>query len=336
MQTLFPIYIRNSYLQTAGVCNLKYFRESIQHLSNGNKSHHLIAGGIFAKGVEIVRKSYFNENLDIETSIELGQEHILTAEDTGDNLKSNERLANVLGKYFHKYPLDRSIKPCALADGTFAIEYCFQFDLGIAHPDIQNQNLIWQGTLDGLYEKTLASGQTKRYIVDEKTCSSLLRLPGTKPDTKIVDIEKECNAFRTNSQFLGYSKAARLLGIKTDGLLIYKIPILTKHEDAIELAIPFTEYEIDLWYNSFIDNLNELVEKYKFYKAKGCLPAEVFKPVFNGSLCNSWGTPCQFMAGCLSKDGEAILASSFQQIVNASSDNIGIPLDEYKLSLGVS
>ncbi len=332
MQTLFPIYIRNSYLQTAGVCQLKYFRESIQHLSNDTKSHHLVAGGIFAAGVEIVRKSYFNKNLTIEESVEFGQEHILTAEDTGDSLKSNERLANVLGKYFHKYPLDRTIKPCLLADGTHAIEYRFMFDLGIPHPDIPGQNLIWQGTLDGLYEKTLASGQTKRYIVDEKTCSSLLRLSGTK----IVDIEKECNAFRTNSQFLGYSKAARLLGIKTDGLLIYKIPILTKHEDAVELSIPFTEYEIDLWYNKFISDLNELVEKYKFYKSKECNPAEVFKPVFNGSLCNSWGTPCQFMSGCLSKDGEAILASSFQQIVNASSDNIGIPLDEYKLSLGVS
>lgn len=332
LSTLFPINFSNSMLASLAVCELKFFRENIQKLSNGEKSHHLIAGTLFAKGCEIIRKSYFNEGMLEEDAIDEGCYYILLAEDTGDSLKSNERLALTLRKYFQRFPLSSGLKPCKLIDGTFAIEYSFEFDLGIPHPEIPEQNLIFKGKLDGLYEKTLPTLQVKRYVVDEKTASSVHRITGTK----IVDIQKEEAAFKTDSQLLIYHWAARKLGIETQASLIRKIPILTKHEDAFELDIPINQFMIDMWWDSTINQINELVEKYKFYKAKGGLPQVAFKPVYKGTNCTVWGSKCKFMDGCLSKDGEAILQSSFQQIVSSSDDPTGVPLEEYKKLRGLS
>jgi hypothetical protein len=331
LDTLFPVNFSNSMLTDLATCELKFFRSQIQKLNNNETSHHLIAGGHFAAGCEIVRKSYFNELKSVDDSIEAGYTYILLAEDTGDNLKSNERMALTLKKYFETFPLDAKLSPCRLSDGTFAIEYSFEFNLGIPHPEIPDTNLVYKGKLDGLYERTTNAGILQRYVVDEKTCSSVLRITGTKSP----DLNKESNAYLTDSQLISYHWAARKLGVTTDASLIRKVPILTKHEDAFELEIPVTQFMVDQWWNATRDTIHLLIEKYNYYKAKGELPQVAFKPIYKGTSCTVWGSKCKYMAGCMSKDGEEIISNSFQQIVRSSEDPVGVTLAEYKKLKGV-
>jgi hypothetical protein len=331
LQTLFPINFSNSMLSDLATCELKFFRSQIQKLNNNTTSHHLIAGAHFATGCEIVRKSYFNEAKSIDDSIDAGYTYILLAEDTGDSLKSNERMAETLKKYFTAFPLDATMRPCKLVDGTFAIEYGFEFDLGIPHPEIPGTNLVYKGKLDGLYEKVLPNKQIARYVVDEKTCSTVLRVAGTKSP----DLVKESAAYMTDAQLISYNWAARKLGVTTTASLIRKVPILTKHEDAFELEIPVNNFMIDRWWDATRDTINELVEKYNYHKVNGGLPQKVFKPIYKGTSCTVWGSKCKYMAGCLSKNGEEVLANSFQQIVKSSEDTTGMSLVDYKKLKGV-
>jgi len=122
LDSLFPINFSNSMMQDVWKCELLFFRKYCQKLVNANsKSSDLIAGGHFASGCEIVRKSYFNCGMSIDDAIAEGYNYILDAEDTGDNVKSNERLALTLQKYFKRFPLDSELTPVRLANGEHAI-----------------------------------------------------------------------------------------------------------------------------------------------------------------------------------------------------------------------
>jgi hypothetical protein len=338
LDALFPTVISNSLISDK-TCYLSWFRANCQKLTNGFKNSHLIAGGHFASACEIVRKAYYNEDFIESEAIEKGRIYILEAEDTGDAIKTNERLAATLEKYFKRFPLSKEFSPAKLADGTHAIEYTFAFDLGIPHPDIPDRNLLWMGKLDGLYEKIFQGKVSHRFVLDEKTASELSRIINSKDSYNpngVIDINKEEDKYRTDSQFIGYHKAARLLGIKTDSTLVRKVPILTKHEDAIELNIPITDFMIDIWWSTFLSDINELVEKYRFYKSKNMLPQVAFKPAYKGTICTSWGRKCEYIEGCLHKDGEAILAGSMKQLVSNQYEALtNMPLVEYKQQLGI-
>jgi len=336
LDSLFPINFSNSMMQDVWKCELLFFRKYCQKLVNANnKSSDLIAGGHFASGCEIVRKSYFNCGMSIDDAIAEGYNYILDAEDTGDNVKSNERLALTLDKYFRKFTLDSELTPVKLENGEHAIEYTFEFDLGIPHPEIPDQNIVFKGKLDGLYERKFQGNRVKCYVVDEKTTGAVSRLRGTK----LIDLVREENIYKTDGQFIGYHWAARQLGVITDASLIYKVPIMTNHEDAFELEIPINDFMIQQWSISTIEKIHELVEKYKHYKSNRTVvdfhPQCAFYPVYTGNSCMAYARPCTYTEGCRSKEGEEILASSMKQVVWDSSKKVEVPLKQYKLERGL-
>jgi len=318
-------------MQDIWKCELYFFRAHCQKLISVNrKSSDLIAGGHFAKGCELVRKSYFNENRAVDESIEIGYNYILDAEDTGDPIKSNERLATTLKKYFERFPLDGQITPVKLVDGTHAIEYNFEFDLGIPHPELEGVNLTYKGKLDGLYERRFQGKRINCYVVDEKTCNQVSRVNGSK----FVDITAEEDIYKTDGQFIGYHWAARQLGIETTSSLIYKVPILTKHEDAFELTVPINYFMIFHWYNSTVSKIAELVEKYKYLKlnntTEGFVPQFAFHPSYTGNSCLAYKRLCTYAEGCKIPEGDEILGSSMKQVVWDSVSKTEVSLTEYK------
>jgi len=197
--TYFPDKFSASMMGELTTCETSFFRHYIQHLNNNVRNPDLIAGGHIAKACEIVRTEFFNNGLDAASAIELGQDYILSSEDTGDSVKSNENVAFALGKYFMKFPLATSLPPCKLVDGTHAIEYKFDFDLGIPHPDRPDRNITFTGKLDYLCEKVELT-KTTRYALDEKTCKNIFRLSGSKT----IDYKKEADQYRTEGQLLAY------------------------------------------------------------------------------------------------------------------------------------
>jgi len=337
MDSLFPINFSNSMLSGLS-CELRWYRSNCQKLSFEKKNSDLIAGGHFAKGCEIIRRSYFNEGLSVEEAIELGIISILEGEDTGDMLKSNDRMAQCLEKYFKRFPLDNTLQPCRLVDNSYAIEYDFEFDLGLPHPELSGVNLKYKGKLDMLAEREISKGVYHIVVVDEKTTKTVSRVNGTKSKSHpngIPDLDKETNSYRTDSQLLGYHWAARQLGIKTQEGLIRKVPILTQHEDAFELIVPVTQYQIDMWYETMINTVSSLLAKYNQLKKHNALPYQYFLPVLNGYGCTNFGERCRYMEGCLTKHGENILESTFQQTVWDSAKQESITLKQYKEERGL-
>lgn len=331
LDSLFPINFSPSMLADINLCELKFFRKYCQKLVGSGRNPDLEAGSLFAKACEIVRVSYYNEKDSIESSIEKGAEYLLLAPETGHKDKTNRRLAFALEKYFRKFPLDSTLVPVELSDGTFAIEYDFIFDLGIPHPDISEKTICFRGKLDMIAAEYLHGRVVKNYIIDEKTTGSIARIEGTK----IPDTEKEANAYRVDTQFIAYAFACQRLGLKIDGAKIRKVPILTNHEDAFELDIEITPHMIQAWSSSTFNRILELIEKYKYVKESGNLPYTGFVPSYS-SNCHSYNRLCEYVKGCTSADGEELLSISHQQKMWADEEHTKIvSLAEYKQNLGV-
>jgi len=338
LDVIFPLTISNSSLSTFWSCELKGFRASIQHLKGVNSNPDLLAGGAFAKACEIARKSFYNEGTSQEEAIARGMDYILTSPDTGHAIKTNERVAYAFQKYITEFPFNSEFKPCTLPDGSHAIEYKFEIDTGIPHPDLPDRNILFTGVLDGLYEQVINGKVTNRYVLDEKTTARVSRISGTKS----VDLEKEADIFRASGQLIGYAFAAENLGINITSGLIRRVPILKNHEPAYELEIPITKFMREQWAVSTFEKIRELVAKYEYYKGnilnvKGANPHSVFYPTYGGG-CNAYNRLCPFIEGCLTKDGESLLAATYKQEVNImreDGERVSIPIVSYKKELGL-
>lgn len=328
LKTFFPLKFSTTMMETAHRCQTAFFREYIQHLTNHAKNSDLIAGGHIAKACEIVRTSYFTEGIDEYEAIERGKEYIINSEDTGDDVKSNLNVAYCLGKYFQKFKLSEALPPCALADGTHAVEYKFDIDLGIQHPDIPDRTISYTGRLDYLCENVSVHGTT-RHGLDEKTCKQVYLLKGTR----IRDYKKEADKYRTNGQILDYAWAAEKLGVPLTSFFIRRIPIMSKFEESFELEIPFTAYAIAARAKANYTLISDLVEKYKiykdFYENENRPFQDLFIPTNQELSCMSYSRPCKYMEGCLSKDGEALLMEQFSQRIYDRDTRTEMYLSDY-------
>lgn len=330
LTTLFPLNLSHSMLTDIWKCEMYFFRSHCQKLVGATTNPHLIAGNHFAKACEIVRQEYYNNGKSAAEAIMLGTVHIIQAPDTGDSIKSNERLAMCLQRYFNKYPLDGKSKVAQLQDGSHAVEYCFEFDTGIEHPDLPDRTVHYKGKIDAILETTLRDGSIKRSIIDEKTCSSVYRIKGTK----LIDLTMEEQAYRADGQLIGYAWSAKQLGLSIQEALIRRVPILKEYEAPFEITIPISDFMLTKWANTTFSKLAEIVEKYKYYKTNlDSYPQDSFYPVYNTNACHSYNKACQYIEGCLNDYGEDILATTHKQMVRTSDMIASIPLEEYIESL---
>lgn len=324
LPTFFPLSFSVSSMETLYQCQLKTFREQIQHLSAYSKNPDLIAGSHIAKACEIVRTGFFTEGLDESTAIENGVEYILESEDTGDSIKSNEAVAFALRQYFKKFKLSEALPPCSLSDGTHAVEYRFELDTGIAHPDLPARNILFSGRLDYLCERVTHNSIT-RHGLDEKTCKQVFRVSGGKE----IDYKKEAAQYRLDPQILAYSFAARELGVPLTSFFIRRIPIMKEPTPAFELELPVNDFQIDLWWRHTLRIIMEYKEKYLMYKAGGYREEEVFLPEYQKSACLSYNRLCRYAEGCMSIDGMGFVLERFQQRIWNRDKREEVDLSKY-------
>lgn len=320
--TLFPLIISNTDLSTWSNCELRFFRERCQNYRKSSFNIDLSAGGCFAKGLETVRKMYYNEKLSAESAVETGYHtviddlHELMAKAGADTevLKSPERMGLALKEYFRRFPLDmEEVVPAELEDGSYAIEHKMTAELPILHPEL-GVPLIFKGKLD-MFAK--AMGRT--YIVDEKTTKAIT---GNTADL-----------LATSGQFLGYAWLARQKGIVVVGAKIRKVAIQVKEIKVEEFEVPITDYMIDLWYKATLSKVQTMVDKYK-ETMQGTDFKEHFIPDYQHG-CTSFFKPCPFQDGCKSKYGESFIETNFSQQVWDSENRQEIPLADYRTLLGV-
>lgn len=229
---MFPHCFDSTMLGAFRSCPQKMFRTYVEHWKPKSESVHLVAGGAFAKGIEVARKAYYEQGLPEADAIGMGLQALLLAygdfEHPEDSAKSPPRMAGALEFYFENYPLDNaSAVPVKFQTGKLAIEFSFAEPLDILHP-VSGDPILYTGRADMIAE--FCGGN---YCVDEKTTSSLGASWGKQ--------------WEMRSQFTGYQWAANRAGMNVQGTLVRGVSILKTKYDHLQHVTYRSQYEVDRW-----------------------------------------------------------------------------------------
>lgn len=270
---IFPELIDSTMRNDYASCAKKFEYSRIFGLSSTGGSVHLIAGGAFAKGCEVIRRKFYSEGLEEMDAIVCG---VLAAwEEYGDFEpgdkyvhKSPERVAYALVEYFTEYPLATDkIQPYFRADGKPAIEFEFSFPLEVIHPTTGNP-LLYGGRFDmvGKYMSSL-------WVVDEKTATRLG--------------PQWLRSFTLRGQLLGYTFAARSFGLPVNGFIVRGISFLRDYYGHAEVVEVVPDYRLDQWREQLEEDAASMVRDWERGR---------FSWNF-GEACNAYGG-CPFQNLC--------------------------------------
>lgn len=286
MKPEFPAVIDNSMLNDFRSCPQRAFRAHIEHWKGKGDSVHLVAGGAFARGLEVTRHAYYEEETDAQTAIARGTGALLEEYGTFEcpelSSKSPERMAGALVAYFDEWPLDKGAKPSIMPSGRRAIEFSFAEPLPIAHP-ISGEPIIYAGRTDMICD--FAGG---RYLEDDKTTTALGDTWASK--------------WELRSQFTGYCWAAREAGIDVNGVLVRGVSIL-KTKYGFAQAITYrSPWEIKRWLDQTVRDVERMIWSWRDAVWDWNL----------GDACDAYGG-CQFKQVCKSPEPHIWLPMYFER-----------------------
>lgn len=250
IQDYFPAVIDSSMLGCFKSCPQLMYKIFIEdwHPKEGANVH-LVAGGAFAKGVEVARRMFFEVGMAPEDCMAMGLRALVKAygdfECPPDSAKSLERMMGALTFYFERYPLNhQSGYPIVLASGKRAIECNGAEPLPIAHP-ITGDPLLYSWRTDAIVYFSSAN-----YVCDEKTTSSLGPTWGRQWDLR--------------SQFIGYKFwSQKTLEIPIAGALVRGVSILKTKYDTLEVPCNYSAAECQRWYDEMLEWTEAMIECWK-------------------------------------------------------------------------
>ena len=272
----FPSIFDSSMIASYKSCEMKFFRTYIEHWKPTGESVHLVAGGAFARGLEVSRRAFYEDGQSVEDSIAAGltalTKHYGNFQCPADSAKSLERTMGALEFYFEKYPLSwEDSVPLALSDSTRAIEFSFAHPLPIQHPETGDP-LLYVGRMDAIIS-TLGG----TFICDEKTTTQLGASWAGQWDLR--------------GQFTGYAWGCRQAGIRVDGAVVRGVSILKTKYDTLSPLTYRPEWQIDRWYEELLSWIEDIIAKYKSNKWRHNLDES----------CQSYGG-CGLKRICLSQE----------------------------------
>lgn len=245
---MFPHTIDSTMLSAFRSCPQSFYRSYMEHWKPKSESVHLVAGGAFAKGLEIARHSFYEEGASVDEAIGLGLEALMLAygdfECPPESAKSLERMCGAFEFYFDQYPLGNDgCSPIKLSNGKHAIEFSFAEPLPIAHP-VTGDPILYTGRSDMICN--FAGGV---YIEDDKTTTSL----GAS----------WARQWEMRSQFTGYCWAAKQAGITPTGVLVRGVSILKTKYDTQAVTSYRGDWEIDRWLQQTIRDIGRMIQCWK-------------------------------------------------------------------------
>jgi hypothetical protein len=283
----FPQVIDSTILGTFRSCPQKAFREYVQHWKPKSESVHLVAGGAYAKGLEMARKAFYGQGLSAEEAEAIGLSALLQAygsfECPPDSGKSAERTAGALEFYLSRYPFetDQAV-PIQLPSGEKAIEFSFAEPLEINHPETGDP-ILYCGRMDAIVN--YAGGV---YGLDDKTTSQLGASWPRQWDLR--------------SQFTGYTWGARKAGLRMNGFLVRGVSILKTKYDTMEALTYRPQWQIDRWYEQTHRDIKAMIQ---------CWESGYWDYKLDNACLDYGG--CLFRQVCLSKDPEPWLEGGFEK-----------------------
>jgi len=245
---MFPHTFDSTMLAAFASCPHKMYRTYVEHWKPKSESVHLVAGGAFAKGIEVARKAFYEEGKSRQDAEGDGLAALLLAygdfECPPDSAKSLERTAGALEFYYANYPFGEcGLTPIKFPDGRWAIEFSFAEPLDIAHP-VTGDPILYTGRLDCIGD--FAGGI---YGVDEKTASSL----GASWSKQ----------WEMRSQFTGYQWAANRAGVNMQGSLVRGVSILKTKYDTQQAITYRSPYEVERWYKQTLRHIERAIAMWK-------------------------------------------------------------------------
>lgn len=282
----FPHVFDSTIVAAIRACFRKAELEYLCHWKSREPSVHLVAGGAYARGLEVARKAFYGEGRCEEDSIAAGAQALLVAygdfECPPDSAKSAERTLGAFEFYFDRYPLGSDhFEPLTLPGGALGVEFSFAEPLEILHPET-NDPLIYCGRLDMLGR---LDGLTLG--LDDKTTSSLGASWPRQWDLR--------------SQFTGYTWGAQRAGnIRLDGFLVRGVAILKTKYETMEAITYRPAWQIDRWHGQMLRDIKRFLSAWQ-------------EGYFDYSLdasCEAYGG-CPFKSICLMPQPEAMLEQRF-------------------------
>jgi hypothetical protein len=316
---VFPPVVDSSMLSAFRSCPYKAYLGYIEHWKPRYESVHLVAGGAFAKGIEMARKAFYEQGMNGPDSEAMGLQALIAAYGDFDcpqeSAKNLTRMVGALEFYLSNYPLGADgAEPITMPSGRRGIEFSFVEPLDIIHPTTGDP-ILYSGRAD-----MVASFAGGVYCFDEKTTTQL----GAK----------WADQWDLRSQFTSYCWAGRRLGVPTQGAIIRGISILKNKYETAQAITYRADWELDRWEELMYGVLGRMLECYM----KSQYPLDLDGSCTRSgnpwdrntdSACNDYGG-CQFRKVCKAKNPYEVLQQDFERRVWDPIRHKEIPIEEWE------
>jgi hypothetical protein len=243
----FPDFIDSTMLAAFRSCPKKFYWEYIRRLRPRGSSIHLIAGGAFAKGLEVARKLYYDKQTTQETALRAGILAALkayTLDDISPNdPKSVKNVCSALEGYLVHWPFAEDHLQPVKQSGRHWVEFSFALPLPLTHPDT-GQPITYTGRCD-----MIAQFGGSNYTVDEKTCSQMG--------------PRWARQFDMRGQFIGYNWAAHEHGFNVMGTVVRGVKFLAGGQEYAETIIMHNQAKVSLWYEQTLRDIDRMIASWR-------------------------------------------------------------------------
>lgn len=252
LEPQFPLLVDSTMLSTFRSCHRKFMLEFINGLVPAIPSIHLHAGATYARGLEVLRRSYYGEGPDKgQIAPAMHAAFHAMVEEWGDfpgfedHPKSFANLVKAVGDYIQTYPLATDlVQPYMHSNGSPAVEFTFAMPIPDTENPVTGEPVLYSGRFDmlGIHKGTV-------YVLDDKTTGSLGKT--------------WANQWRLRSQFTGYIWAAKEFGYPVAGAIIRGCALRKTGIDFAEAITYRPDWMIDEWLAGVITDVREMQQLWK-------------------------------------------------------------------------
>lgn len=279
---VFDSTIRASYV----ACLTQGYYSFQRKLGALHGSTDLIAGGAFARGLEVTRKAYYgSERLPFRAALEKGMTAAIL--EYGDHepvekkqAKSVTRVIEALAAYFIKYNPDTDTIQPHIIEGEPCVEFTFSLPLPINHPET-GEPILYAGRFDLLGMRN----KSQLLWVDEKTT---MQLGPTWP-----------SQWDLRGQFTGYTWACQQYGYPVLGGVVRGVSFTKEFGFAESLQLR-ARWQTDEWYEQLLRDIKRIVAAWE---------SGWYDQNFSDS-CSAYGS-CAFKSLCSAHDPENWIEGRF-------------------------
>lgn len=287
-EVCFPSVIDNSMCEDFRKCEQRWFYKHCRRLALLDDNVHLVSGGAYAKGLEVTRKRYFDDNWDMRTALRAGIRAAIIYygpfEPHGRLYGKNIwRVIGAIEHHFNRWPIDSRLKPFKPAGASrHAIEFSFAEPIAdVSNPDTGDA-IVYAGKCDfiGIDEDAGIIGP-----VDDKTTTALG--------------DYWMQRWDLSSQMYGYIWASRRAGYPSICAFIRGVSILkTKFGDA-DARCYASPAQLVKWEHNLTLTVQKMIIAYNRWREKLEHPIQMAL----GGACTEFGG-CGFKVLCESDNPE--------------------------------